>query len=151
SVPAGEIESSIVRDVGLSYRLLRCINSSYYRMPRVVSSMLHAILLLGYDEVRRICAVVLLASMNDRPPWVAIQALTRARMCENRCVAAGAGAKGGYVMAGLLSLVDVILGAPLEECLEGLPLSDAVRNALCTRQGPEGAALECVIAYERGA
>lgn len=151
SVPAGEIESSIVRDVGLSYRLLRCINSSYYRMPRVVSSMLHAILLLGYDEVRRICAVVLLASMNDRPPWVAIQALTRARMCENLCVAAGAGAKGGYFMAGLLSLVDVILGAPLEECLEGLPLSDAVRNALCTRQGPEGAALECVIAYERGA
>lgn len=152
SVPAGEIESSIVRDVGLSYRLLRCINSSYYRMPRVVSSMLHAILLLGYDEVRRICAVVLLASMSDRPPWVAIQALTRARMCENLCVAAGAdaSARGGYFMAGLLSLVDVILGAPLEECLDGLPLSDAVRKALCTREGAEGAALDCVVAYERG-
>lgn len=150
SVPAGEIESSIVRDVALSYRLLRCINSSYYRMPRVVNSMLHAILLLGYDEVRRICAVVLLASMNDRPAYVAIQALTRARMCENLCVAAGAGAKGAYFMSGLLSLVDVILGAPLQECLEELPLDDAVRNALCGGQGPMGAALHCVIAHERG-
>lgn len=150
SIPAGEIENSIVRDVGLSYRLLRCINSSYYRMPRVVSSMLHAILLLGYDEVRRICAVVLLASMSDRPPWVAIQALTRARMCENLCVSAGTGPRGGYFMTGLLSLVDVILGAPLEECLDGLPLSEAVRGALCARQGAKGAALACVIAYERG-
>lgn len=150
AVPADEIESSIVRDVGLSYRLLRCINSSYYRMPRVVSSMLHAILLLGYDEVRRICAVVLLASMNDRPAWVALQALTRARMCENLCVAASAGPKGGYFMTGLLSMVDVILGAPLEECLDGLPLSDAVRSALCARQGAKGAALECVLSYERG-
>ncbi len=150
SLPAGEIETSIVRDVGLSYRLLRCINSSYYRTPRVVSSMLHAILLLGYDEVRRICSVVLLASMSDRPPYVAIQALTRARMCENLCVAAGAGAKGGYFMAGLLSLVDVILGAPLEECLEELPLNDEVRAALCGRKGAVGAALNCVLAHERG-
>lgn len=150
SIPAAQIESSLVRDVGLSYRLLRCINSSYYRMPRVVNSMLHAILLLGYDEVRRICAVVLLASMSGRPSYVAIQALTRARMCENLCMAAGAGARGGYFMTGLLSLVDVILGAPLEECLDGLPLSAAVRSALCGRQGAKGAALECVIAYERG-
>lgn len=150
SVPAGEIESSIVRDVGLSYRLLRCINSSYYRMPRVVNSMLHAILLLGYDEVRRICAVVLLASMNDRPAYVGIQALTRARMCENLCVAAGAGARGGYFMTGLLSLVDVVLGAPLEECLQELPLDEAVRKALCGGQGSMGAALHCVIAHERG-
>jgi EAL and modified HD-GYP domain-containing signal transduction protein len=150
SVPAGQIESSIVRDVGLSYRLLRCINSSYYRTPRAVSSMLQAILLLGYDEVRRICTVVLLTSMSDRPAYVATQALVRARMCENLSGMAGSPAKGGYFMTGLLSLVDVILGAPLEECLRELPLSAQVREALCEQRGAMGSALRCVLAWERG-
>lgn len=150
SISAVQVETSIARDAGLSYRLLRCINSSYYRTPRAVGSLLQAILLLGYDEVRRICSVILLSSLDDRPPYLAIQALTRARMCENLCVKAGQAARGGYFMTGLLSLLDVILGAPLDECLRELPLADPVREALQEQGGTMGAALRCVIAHERG-
>lgn len=150
SISAVQVETSIARDAGLSYRLLHCINSSYYRTPRAVGSLLQAILLLGYDEVRRICSVILLSSLDDRPAYVAVQALTRARMCENLCVKAGLAARGGYFMTGLLSLLDVILGAPLEECLRELPLADPVREALQEQRGSLGAALRCVIGHERG-
>lgn len=149
-VAAQQIESRIVRDAGLSYRLLHCINSSYYRTPRTVGSMLHAVLLLGYEELRRICSVLLLTSLNDRPAWVAIQSLARARMCENLCVAARLPGGGSYFMTGLLSLVDVLLGAPLREVLRDLPLNEPVRDALQEQRGPMGEALRCVLSYERG-
>jgi c-di-GMP phosphodiesterase len=145
-----QIEKCIVRDVGLSYRLLRCINSSYYRTPRQVGSIRQAILLLGYQELRKICSVILLTSLKDRPAYVSIQALTRAKMCEILSVMAGYPGNDSYFMVGLLSLIDVFLGAPLQECLGELPLSDEMRSALSMQQGPMGSALVCVLNFEQG-
>lgn len=149
-VAAQQIESRIVRDAGLSYRLLHCINSSYYRTPRAVGSMLHAVLLLGYEELRRICSVLLLTSLSERPAYVAVHSLVRARMCENLCGAARLPGAGSYFMTGLLSLVDVLLGMPLRECLRDLPLNDSIRDALQEQRGILGEALRCVTHYERG-
>lgn len=149
-ISAEQVESCIARDVGLSYRLLRCINSSYYRTPREVSSIRQAILLLGYEELRRICSVILLTSLTDRPAYVAVQALTRARMCESLCQLAGMPRADSFFMTGLLSLADVFLGMQIEECLQQLPLSDSVRNALLLKSGPTGEALQCILNYERG-
>ncbi len=145
-----QAEACIARDVGLSYRLLRCINSSYYRRPREVSSIRQAVLLLGYEELRKICSVLLLTSLSDRPAYLAVQALTRARMCELLGERAGQPGGSGYFMTGLLSLADVFLGIPLEECLRALPLKEPVLNALLRQQGPLGQALRCVLNYERG-
>ncbi len=147
---AEQIEMCIARDVGLSYRLLRCINSSYYRRPREVSSIRQAVLLLGYDELRKICSVLLLTSLSDRPAYVAVQALSRARMCESLCERAGLPGHEGYFMTGLLSLADVFLGMPIEECIQALPLNASVRDALLHQRGPLGLALYCVLNYERG-
>jgi c-di-GMP phosphodiesterase len=148
--PAEKIEAAIERDVGLSYRLLRCINSSYYRRPREVGSIRQAILLLGYEELRKICAVILLTSLNDRPAYLAVQALTRAKMCE--ALSSSAGMKGceGYFMTGLLSLADAFFGMPMQECLRQLPLNEPVHAALLLGSGQLGAALRCVRAHERG-
>jgi EAL and modified HD-GYP domain-containing signal transduction protein len=149
-VSAEQVERRIAQDLGLSYRLLRCVNSSYYRTPRAVGSMRHAILLLGYEELRRICSVILLTSMSDRPAYVTVQALTRARMCETLCTMAGLPGKEGYFMTGLLSLLNVLLGAPLGECSRDLPLSDSIHAALLEGRGSMGSALGCVLGYERG-
>lgn len=145
-----QVEIAVARDCGLSYRLLRCINSSYYSRPREVSSIRQAIVLLGYEELRRICSVALLTSIDDRPPYLATQALTRAKMCEALCVIAGQSGEEGYFMAGLLSMSDVLLGISIEDCLRQLPLDQPLRDALLDRQGPMGAALGCVLSYERG-
>lgn len=149
-VSAEQVELCIARDVGLSYRLLRCINSSYYRRPREVASIRQAILLLGYEELRKICSIILLTSLNDRPAYVAVQALTRAKMCESLSLKAGRPGSEGYFMTGLLSLADVFLGMPIEECVQQLPLSEPVRKALLCQAGPMGSALHCVLAHERG-
>jgi EAL and modified HD-GYP domain-containing signal transduction protein len=53
-------------------------------------------------------------------------------------------------MTGLLSLLNVLLGAPLGECLRELPLSDSIHAALLEGRGSMGSALGCVLGYERG-
>lgn len=145
-----QIEKCIVRDVGLSYRLLRCINSSYYRTPREVASIRQAILLLGYQELRKICSVILLTSLSERPAYMSVQALTRAKMCEILGVMAGYPGSDGYFMTGFMSLLDGFLGAPMKECLSELPLNESIRNAILFQLGPMGAALRCVLNYEQG-
>jgi EAL and modified HD-GYP domain-containing signal transduction protein len=45
--------------------------------------------------------------------------------------------------------VDALLGAPMEQALEDLPVTDAVRGALLYGEGRLGSVLRLVEAYER--
>ena len=146
-----EIEQLISQDVSMPYRLLRCINSSYYNLPRRVDSIHQAIVILGLDNLRRLCMLVALQNIDDRPPNLFVTALTRARMCEQLGRLAGVKDTGAYFISGLFSMLDAITGVPLPELVDDLPLTKPVENALLTEAGDLGAALLCARAYERGA
>jgi EAL and modified HD-GYP domain-containing signal transduction protein len=47
-----ELDAVIIRDLGVSYRLLRWINSAYFSLPRKVNSVHEALVLLGARNVR---------------------------------------------------------------------------------------------------
>jgi c-di-GMP phosphodiesterase len=144
-----QIEASISRDVGLSYRMLRSINSSYFYMPRQISSIREATVLLGYGELHKLCWLLLLAGLEGQPHAVALQALTRARMCESLCIAADLRDADTYFMTGMLSLLGTFLQQPQEQALCELPLRRPVLSALLWNEGDLGSALACVIQYER--
>ena len=150
TVSVADIEATIACDGGICYRLLRCINSSYYHWPRAIESIQQAIVMLGFDQLRAICSAILLAGFDDRPPYLATQALARARMCEALCVSAGLQDRESYFMVGMLSLLDVLLGLSLQDVLLRLPLSAPIRAALLGGEGALGEALLCVQRYEEG-
>ena len=56
-----------------------------------------------------------------------------------------------YFTVGLFSALDALLERPLEHLLGELPLGDEVNSALLRHEGPMGATLACVLAYERAA
>lgn len=145
-----DIETSIACDVGICYRLLRCVNSSFYGLPSPVDSIRRAMVVLGLEELRAICAAVLLTGFDDRPTYLAKHALVRARMCEALCAQAGLKDRQSYFMAGLLSLMGALLGMPLPDALLVLPLGASVRGALLQGEGTIGEALICVQRYEQG-
>jgi EAL and modified HD-GYP domain-containing signal transduction protein len=151
NVSVQEIDACIARDVGFSYRVLRCINSSYYRIPKEVTSIRQAIVLLGFEELRKLCSIVILSGVDDRPSYMSVQALVRARMCEVLCAMAGLEDGDVYFMTGFLSMLDVLLGLPMQEALRSLPLAAAVRGAVLDLEGPLGAALRCSHNHEKGA
>jgi c-di-GMP phosphodiesterase len=144
------IERMIAQDVSLSYRVLRCINSSYYGFAKKIDSIRQAVVILGFEKLRQLCALIALREVEDRPASVFVDAMTRARMCEKVGALRGSRDTSSLFITGLFSTLDALTGIPMAELLKELPLSDSVSKALKARQGELGAVLSEVIEYERG-
>ena len=145
-----ELEEVIDRDVGLSVKLLRYINSAYIGMRGSIASIRQAVMMLGSRGVSRWALLVALTGGPSTPRELSVVGLTRARMCE--LLGADLGDVGGDQLftVGLLSIADALLEVPLETIVEELPLAAEVRAALLKRDGPAGAILKAVVRYEQG-
>jgi c-di-GMP phosphodiesterase len=146
-----EVEGLLSQNVSMSYHVLRCINSSYYNLPRKIDSIRQAIVILGIESLRQLCALLCLQGLDDRPPSLYLHAMTRARMCEQLGRMAGAQDCGPFFITGLFSLLGALVGMPTQKIVEELPLSAAVSRALVAGEGKLGEALQCARAYERAA
>ena len=146
-----EIELLISQNVSMSYHVLRCINSSYYNLSRKIDSIRQAIVILGVDHLRQLCSLLCLQGFDDRPPSLFLNAMTRARMCEQLGRLGGAKDTGAFFITGLFSLLNAMTGMPTQKIVEELPLSPAVSRALVAGEGDLGKALKCTRAYERAA
>jgi len=144
------VEKLISRDVMLSYKLLRYINSSAFALRRQVESIRHAIILLGLDEIRKWSALVSILNVDNKPGELARAALWRANMCELLCEESGQGNPGTAFIVGLFSLLDAMFDQRLEDLLARLPLADDIRAALLQGQGDYAEVLACTCAYGRG-
>ena len=145
-----ELEQIIKSDIGLSYRLLRYLNSAHYALRRPPDSIRQAILYLGVNELRRWASLMALATIDDKPSELISTLLVRARMCEliGRRLHAQDG--DNCFTVGLFSGLDALLDVPLADVVVELPLSDEVHEALLHFQGPAGQVLEYVLRYETG-
>jgi c-di-GMP phosphodiesterase len=146
-----EVENLLSQNVSMSYHVLRCINSSYYNFPRKIDSIRQAVVILGVQNLRQLCALLCLQGFDDRPPSLYIHAMTRARMCEQLGRLSGATDCGPFFITGLFSLLGALVGMPTQKIVDELPLSTAVSRALIAGEGELGAALQCTRAYERAA
>jgi c-di-GMP phosphodiesterase len=145
-----DIEKLMARDVSISYKLLRYINSATHRTVNRISSIRHAILLLGKKEFKNFIALVLAADMaSGKPIELTRAALTRAKFCELLARSAQAGDNAEFFLLGLFSLLDAILDQSMAWVTEQLPLSDHLTEALL-RRGPLAVYLHLAICYERG-
>src|SRR4051812_168977 len=141
-----ELELLVSRDIALSYRLLRYINSAFFGLRREVDSITRALMLLGIDNVKRWATLSVFAGVDEKPRELIETALVRARFCE----LAGDGNKDQLFTLGLFSVVDALMDAPMEDVLAPMPFPDEMRNALIAHEGERGALLATAIAFERG-
>jgi c-di-GMP phosphodiesterase len=150
AVTLSVLERMIARDVGLSYRLLRYINSAFFGLSQEIRSIGHALALLGVENLKHWTALSVFAGIDDKPAELTVTALIRARFCE----LAGkhlAGASGGELFTlGLFSVIDALMDTPIEDVLEQIPFPHDIREALTTHQGERGRLLECLAAFEAG-
>jgi EAL and modified HD-GYP domain-containing signal transduction protein len=147
---AAKIEALVSRDVGLTCRLLRYVNAPFFGLSRSVESMRQAVVLLGLDAVRRWATLILLAELSDKPPALMATALVRGRMCESLARSGGEGQPDSFFTVGLLSVLDALADAPMDELLVSLPLAEPIKEALRDQAGPPGRALAAALAYEHG-
>src|SRR5262249_7353595 len=144
------LEAAFRTDLGLCYKLLRMVNAAAIG-GRGISSISHAMRLVGRRTLQRWLSVILVASLgsqSDVSHEMALTAMTRGRMCELVVTNARRPTDAGSAfIVGLLSLLDVLLEVPMDKILERIDLSDDVRGALVARGGPLAHPLRLVEEY----
>jgi c-di-GMP phosphodiesterase len=145
-----DVERVLMLDPGLSMRLLRYINSAAVALRARVSSLRQALMLVGTDTVRQWMLLVLLGDLGRVQPAVLTSGLVRARVCEQLARARRVRTTDSAFIVGLLSVSDALLGAPLDEVITGLPLTEDVRDAIIGHEGPLGELLSRAIELQHG-
>ncbi|HWH31168.1 MAG TPA: EAL domain-containing protein [Egibacteraceae bacterium] len=147
------VERIVKTDIALSYKLLRYINAVSFGWKQRITSVRHALSLLGQEQVRRWALLVALSSMAERrPPELSVMSAVRGRLCEGLLTLGSAGgdrALDGF-MLGMFSLIDALLEQPMAQALEGVPLAEDVHAALLGEPNRARQVLDTVVAYERG-
>ena len=135
-----QLEGILKRDAGLSYKLLRYINSAGFGLGAEIQSLKHAVTMLGYSPLYRWLSVLLAtASTAGYSPVLMHTAVVRGRFAEllGKGFIPKADLENLFV-AGMFSLLDRLLGIPMEEVLENIQLSESVTQALISREGMYG-------------
>jgi EAL and modified HD-GYP domain-containing signal transduction protein len=146
TVDLAALEQLVSRDVALSFRLLRYINSAFFGLRMEVRSIGQALALLGVERLRHWTTLSLLASIDDKPPELTVTALVRARFCEQ--AGASLGSPGQLFTLGLFSVIDALMDAPIADVIASIPFPEEMRAALIDHAGEQGRLLECVGALE---
>jgi len=126
------IEDLIKMDVSVSFKLLKFINSPYFRRRTAVDTVKDAITILGEDELKKFISVVVVSDLNPSKPNELIRtSIVRAKLCE-RC---GNYLKTGFTTdelftIGLFSAMDAIMDMNMEEILTTIDLSERIKDAL---------------------
>lgn len=144
-----KLEELISQDLALSFRLLKYINSAAFALQREVSSIHHAIVMLGLNTIRSLANLMLMSNIDDKPHDLLVIAIIRARMCEELAINFDKKMKDTFFTAGLFSVIDALMDSSMEDVVAQLPLSPELRDALLEQKGIVGEALKCCIAFER--
>jgi len=147
------LEAIIKQDLSLSVKLLKLLNSAAFGWRSRVTSLKHALVLLGEQPFRKWASLIAVVGLtDDRPPELALVSLARARFCERLCPLARVPASElDAFLVGLLSALDAMMGRPLAELLQEIVVSPEIDAALLRQDTPLGRVRALVLAYEAGA
>ena len=145
-----KIESVLKRDPALSYKMLRFINSAGFGATREIQSLRQAITMMGYAPMYRWLTLLLATASTSGYSAVLMEtAVVRGRLTELLGVRALARGEGeNLFVAGMFSLLDRLLGLPMQEVLDTIQLPDEVVAALLERGGMYGPYLALAEACE---
>lgn len=147
-----KITGLIERDVSLSYKLLRFINSSAFSPNQSISSLKHALNYMGETELKKFISLIALANLGDDKPTELVNlSIIRARFCAQIAdYKAEEENPPKAFLTGLFSLVDALLDQPFDVILEKLPIAPAIKAAITEKQGYLADYLDAAILYEQG-
>ncbi|MDY7107545.1 MAG: HDOD domain-containing protein [Planctomycetota bacterium] len=152
AVDVDELGGIIHCDTGLSYKLLKYLNSVGFGLRHRVNSIRHAITLLGEKSVRKWASLIALTSLSeDKPSELCRTSLIRARFCE--LVGQHTKFRGRELdlfVLGLFSVIDALLDRPMEQIVKDLRIWPEVKSTLLGETTTLSPVFELALALERG-
>ena len=150
-VDFARISRIIHKDVALSYKLLRLVNSVFYGMRFKATDIKHALAVLGTREIRKWILLMTIMRLNsNKPDEIIKMSLIRGRFMElMHSYCRKNLSYENLFLTGLFSMIDVLVEKPMEDALTDLPLAPQVRDALVKRKGTLHDLLNMVVCLER--
>jgi EAL and modified HD-GYP domain-containing signal transduction protein len=143
------LQEAISEDASLTYKLLSYINSAMYSLTRKITSIGHAVMLVGPHKIKAWASLIVLASVDDKSRDLVMTGAIRARMCEHLSNALGLPKPELSFLVGLLSVLDALLDQPIAEVVQSLPLEKDIVKAVVNYEGSLGNVLKCALEYEK--
>ena len=151
-----DIENELKYQPGLSYNLLRMVNSAASGLPSTINSIKRAIMIIGRKQLQRWVQILLYAAKQREggsSDALMLTATVRGKLLESIAMADRPHDKNHQdraFMVGVLSLLDTLLGIAMSELVGTLSIQKDMSEALLTRRGPLGYQLALIEAYEKG-
>lgn len=136
--PVEKLDATLKRDPALAYKLMRYINSPGFGLSVEISSFRHAIMILGYQRLKRWLALLLAtACTNPELKPVMFASVRRGILMEELVRSSGDEEMASEMfICGVFSQLDLLFGQPFSELLKTLPVPERVSQALAENTGP---------------
>jgi len=148
--PIEKLENTLKRDPSLAFKLMRYINSPAFGLRVEISSFRHAIMMLGYQRLKRWLALLLATAgkdVNMKP--VMFAAVRRGLLMEELVRSSGdEEMRNEMFICGVFSLLDRMFKQPFSELMKTIPVPERVYQALVDGTGPYQPYFDLVQAVE---
>lgn len=144
------VERLLGEEPVLAYRFLRWANSAAVGLRAEIGSLRHGLMVLGFAQLKKWLLEQLpqaSSDMNLQPVRTAM--VVRAHLMENLLQAGTEeDLRRELYLCGLLSQIDLLLGEPLGNSLQRIPLASRVNSAILGSSGPYLPYLQVATALE---
>lgn len=144
-----QVTSIIQRDPALALSLFQMVNAQS-KGGNKVKNVDQAVALLGQKEVRKWVTTAVAGSLgDDRPNEITRISLVRAKFAENLAPMFGLAVRSSELfLAGLFSVLDIMLGVPMVEALALVHVTDDIEAVLINGAGIFAPLMKLVTDYE---
>ncbi|MDH3208762.1 MAG: HDOD domain-containing protein [Burkholderiaceae bacterium] len=148
--PMEKMEQTLRRDPTLAFKLLRYINSPAFGLRVEIQSFAHALMMLGYQRLKRWLALLLATAHKDsKMKPVMFAAVRRGLLMEELARTVGdEEMRSEMFICGVFSLLDRMFNQPFSQLLKTVPVPARVVQALGEGNGPYAPYLDLVRAVE---
>jgi EAL and modified HD-GYP domain-containing signal transduction protein len=149
--PVPQLEGVLKKDPTLAFRLMRYLNSPAFGLSVEINSFGHALMMLGYQRLKRWLALLLASSAKDANAKSIMFAAVRRGLLMEELVRSNGDAemRGEMFICGVFSLLDRLLQQSFDDLFKSVPVPERVRQALLGESGPFQPYLELVRAIEQ--
>jgi c-di-GMP phosphodiesterase len=147
-----ELSALIRQDPALSFKILRYINSPGIGLLQKATTIEQAMMVMGRQQLYRWLTLLMFTSGDSHGLDRALleNALVRARLCELLAEnALASDERDELFVAGVFSLLDILLGSPMAAVLKQVCLPPMVNKVLLHREGKYAPYLNLAIACEQ--
>ena len=147
-----KIETLIKNDVSISFKLLKFLNSAYFKRPNPIDTIKDGITYLGVDELKKFISVVAISDLNpDKPNELVRRSVIRAMMCEKLgAILHTEFSRDELFTLGLFSLMDALLDHAMEDIIKGIGFSPIMKEALLGKVKSVNTILKLITCFEQG-